>query len=318
MARRIGAVFVLAMEIASASYANIYGVCNYYGSSVHFTNTECSGNDCSAGPNGHCDAHRAFIPKCEDAGSYGGHHMNVRSDDGRVNWSIWKSDGPGKIRGGRDYGASVDMADEVSKGQWNIVIARDGGVSLYATADPNYCPPPPPAPCRANHVKGKWQYRYTIAGATTETWKHGTMKTHSESKTEEWSKSVSISVSEGFELDGESSSIKVDTSISHKVSQTYTNEWSVNDEVDFSVAFGSSDVGRAAWQFVFDEHDTCSHSERTVTREFALTATAASMPCCIPGYATDAPHYKTCVSHRAVVPGAHDCTVASEAASIMV
>jgi hypothetical protein len=237
--------------------------------------------------------------------------MQVRSDDGRVDLKLWKSDDTGKIRGGGDYATAYDMADEVSNGEWNIVINPDASVYLYLTSDPQNCPPPPPPPCTANHVKGHWEYQYMIAAPTTETWMHGTSKSHSESQTETWSNSVTITVSEGFELEGEKSSIQVATTISHAVAQAYSNEWSESTQQTWGISFGDSAVGKAAWQFKFEETDSCGHVENTLIREYALTPDAATPPCCVPGYTHDAPAYTRCTSQDALVPGVGGCSVGS-------
>ena len=161
---------------------------------------------------------------------------------------------------------------------------------------------PSPANCTATAVSGSWVYRYTIAAASTETWKTGTEKSHSQSKTESWSNSVTISVAAGWSFMGGGAAVEVDTTIAHRTSSSYTDEWSESTEHDFSVTFGSSDVGKAAWQFQFTPIvDSCGHKETTLVKEFALTKYAAQEPCCIPGYSTDAPAYTTCVSAEAMI-----------------
>ena len=66
---------------ALASFANVYGVCNFYNQTISFHNGENSGNDCDAEPcntisgmNCGCNAKRAWIPKCENEGDFNNHH----------------------------------------------------------------------------------------------------------------------------------------------------------------------------------------------------------------------------------------------------
>merc|ERR1719195_732016 len=66
-----------------------------------------------------------------------------------------------------------------------------------------------PRACRATEVSGRWVYQYTIATATEETWKEGTTKTHSESKTKEWSTSVTAKVKQGWNLGDSEGSVSV-------------------------------------------------------------------------------------------------------------
>merc|ERR1712228_112467 len=133
-----------------------------------------------------------------------------------------------------------------------------------------------------------------------------------ESKTEEWSESVTVTVQQGWSLDGNAGSASISSTIGHKTANTYSNEWSTSTEHDFSVSFGKEDVGKAAWQFRFSPKDSCGHTEETLTKEFALPENAAREPCCVPGYATDAPAYKTCTSQDVMVKGglAAGCSVA--------
>jgi hypothetical protein len=171
--------------------------------------------------------------------------------------------------------------------------------------------------CTANMVSGRWVYKYTVATATTEKWKEGTSKTHTESKTREWSESVTRKVTKGWELEGTSGKISVGTTIGHQTSQGYSDEWSVSSEYDFTITWSKDDVGKSAWQFHFNTVDSCGHSEETLTHEYALTESAAREPCCVPGYSTDAPMYLTCLSQDAMVKDGAErgCKLASKLAS---
>jgi hypothetical protein len=282
---------------AKASYANIKGICNRYESTVHFTNTECDGNNCDAPSMNGCDANRAFIPKCESVTDFDEHHMQVRSDDGHVNFKLWKDDGAGKIYGGSDYAVKQEMADEVSKGEWNIVINSDAKVWLYLASDPEDCPP---LPCTVTDVSGTWiPSLYDVVAPTTETWMHGTSKKYSESKTTEWSDSLTLAMSKGLLVKG----LKMSAEISNSFSRTYSSEWSVDTQQTFSVTFESKDVGKTVWRFQFDENDSCIHAEQTITQDFALTANAETPPCCLPGHFVNDNTYRNCISQEASLPG---------------
>jgi len=154
---------------------------------------------------------------------------------------------------------------------------------------------------------------YTIAAPTVESWKHGTTKTYAESKTEEWSRSVTETVSSGFDLEGISGSVEISGTWAQSTSQTYSSEWSTNNEFDFSVSWGSEDVGKMSWQFNFAPQDSCGHTELSLTKEKALTEGRWRPPCCLPGYSTDAPFYSKCHSGSVMIANGarYGCTVAS-------
>lgn len=144
--------------------------------------------------------------------------------------------------------------------------------------------------CDAKSVTGSWKRRYTLAGQTSDEWDHGTSKTHSESKTKEWSESVTAQVSHKFSF-GKAS---ISAEVQHSMSDTYSNEWTVSDTHKFTVTFSPEDHGKTVWQFVFDTQDSCNHAETTLSKDYAVTRDAEQPPCCLPGYAHDAPTYQNC------------------------
>lgn len=152
------------------------------------------------------------------------------------------------------------------------------------------------AQCKANKVSGQWVYQYTIPAATTETWKEGTEKKYTESKTEQWTQSVSITTELSWEFLGMGGKIDITAAVAHSTTNAYSHEWATTTEHDFSVTWSQDMVGKAAWQFKFDEYDTCHHKENTLTREYAVTEGQWRQPCCVPGWSVDAPHYTTCHS----------------------
>lgn len=160
---------------------------------------------------------------------------------------------------------------------------------------------PPPAPCTATDVKGHWEYQFTVAGATTQKWSHGTHKTESNTKTQAWDESVTTTVSQGFSLVGNGGSVQISGTVAHQTSQTFQSEWGTSDTQEFDVTFDKSDVGKAAWQFVFSPTDSCGNAVTSLTKEFALTEGQFRQPCCVPGWATDAPAYKSCSTQDAMI-----------------
>lgn len=163
--------------------------------------------------------------------------------------------------------------------------------------------------CTASDVQGSWTPRMVISAPIDEKWMHGTTLKHSESHTSDWSISVSSQVSAGLKV---GPSAKVSTQISHHVSQTYEREWTDLEQHDFTVHFTSEYVGKQSWQFVFTTHDNCNRKTDSLTREFATTEGQWRVPCCLPGYAIDAPAYTQCYSRDALISSGANCSVATE------
>lgn len=134
--------------------------------------------------------------------------------------------------------------------------------------------------CSASSANGDWVPRETIQGETTYSIQHGTSKSHSESKTKEWSQSVTRTVSKGFKF----GSASVSNEISHSTSKSYSNEWSSNTLASYTVTFKDTDRGKQLWQYIIKIKDDCSHAEQTLTKDWALTAGKWQKPCCPPGY----------------------------------
>jgi hypothetical protein len=134
--------------------------------------------------------------------------------------------------------------------------------------------------CSANAASGDWISHEVIQGEVKYTMEHGTAKKHSESKTNEWSKSVTSTVGAKFSF----ASASVSTKIAHDTSSSYSNEWSSSTTTKYSVTFPNSDSGKQLWQYVININDDCSHNERTMTKDYALTAGRFQKPCCPAGY----------------------------------
>jgi len=120
---------------------------------------------------------------------------------------------------------------------------------------------------------------------------------------------VTAKVSDGFKW-GERS---ISTTISQTISSTFEHDFSVTQEETHTVDWTADQVGKVAWRFVFDIKDDCDYSENTMTQEFALTPNADIQPCCLPGYATDAPSYMTCVNQDSMMANGEQfgCKVAT-------
>jgi hypothetical protein len=144
--------------------------------------------------------------------------------------------------------------------------------------------------CAVKETNGKWVYRETISGPGSSTYKHGRSGGSSESvtKTTEWS--ISASANEKFEFDGAS----VSGSIGGSISKSYSSEFEMWDETDFTINFDKHDIGKALYQFVMDVKDNCGHELKYETQEYALVPKEDSKPCCLPRYADDVPAYQKC------------------------
>ena len=173
--------------------------------------------------------------------------------------------------------------------------------------------------CKAQQVQGHWQYRYSISADTQETWKHGTTKKYPESKTTEWSISMSAEAKGKLEVKGFGVSGSMSGEVGEKFTEKYSQEWSVNTEDDFTVHWNAEDIGKASWQFVVDMKDSCDHIERALLREFAVTPNREREPCCLPGYGVDMPYYTRCVSKEYLMPNAekHGCTADSRTQEVI-
>lgn len=272
--------------LVSGSTANIYGVCNQYSSEVTFKNTENGGNDCSAPKHGKCNAHRAWIPKCEQASDYSHHHMEVRSADGHVNYKIWKDDGKAKIRGGSDYGKAHDVTDIVKGGAWNIVISPTGKVSLYETADPNNCPAPEKHCSKIGKKSGEWKYVQSVSSTQSVSFRHGVTRSYTNTNTKTWSQSVTVSVSAGFNVLVAKGDVSVSSTTAYEEAKAYSSTFEETDETTFTDQFKAGTI----WQWVWTIEDECGRSIVKGT-DVVRTRGTFEPPCCLPGFALDPKNY---------------------------
>merc|ERR1739845_18305 len=158
--------------------------------------------------------------------------------------------------------------------------------------------------CIVQKVKGEWVRRQVIAVPGSLTYTVGTTAKHKETRTSEWAMSAKIAIEAGVEIkDTASYSTKYSVELSRKISNAYSQEFAKTTQVKRTYEFPQQSVGKQLWQFVFYASDTCRHSEITDVDEFALTAGAFEPPCCIPGWATDAPTYRFCKNQESMIKG---------------
>jgi len=302
-------LIVVVCSMVEAGKQTMVGVCNNYKSeisvwSISGSNTchvKANGGICSGGLAKH--GIDPEIPNVVNAKDFNSRHMRVYSNDSRVALNIWRDDNQGKIYAGPAYGRDFfQIGKEFPDATWNLAVTETGDLELFGSDDPNDCP----TVCKVTDpqkIHGSWKYKYVIASIGSESWEHGTTQTHKESKSKEWSKSVTTTVKSGFEFEGYSTSISVSKNIGQKVSEMYSDEWSISDTHIFTVTWTKDDIGKVAWQWHMSETDNCGHKEDTLVKDFALTSDAATLPCCVPGYGADMPFYTKCISKAAMIPG---------------
>lgn len=167
--------------------------------------------------------------------------------------------------------------------------------------------------CRATSVVGRWvPHNGQIFTTGSEVWSKGMRYQHSESKTVGWKESVTYKASEGWTYEGDSGSVEVSTTIAQETSTTYSSAWSTTSTHSYQVDYTSDMIGRQAWQFQFVVTDSCTHVETGYVAAMAVTTGAFQPPCCVPGYAVDAPTYKVCHSTDSMIFNGtqHGCSVA--------
>lgn len=175
--------------------------------------------------------------------------------------------------------------------------------------------------CRVTSVRGQWvTHGGQIAGVTSEEWTVGTHKSSSDTSTEDWKNSMSEKVSVGWDFEGSTGGVEISGTIAHETSKSYTSAWSQDNSHTYKVQYNADDEGKQPWQFQFLPSDTCGNTVQSDAQTLAITEGAFRPPCCVPGFATDAPAYKTCHSKDSMISGgeAHGCKVVAQSGAMLV
>lgn len=176
--------------------------------------------------------------------------------------------------------------------------------------------------CKATEVQGEWvTHGGQIAGATTEKWGYGTDQSISITKTEDWKESVTTKVKQGWRLKGKKGnegSVEITGETAHETSKSYTSAWSESNTHEYEVKYDDADKGKQPWQFQFSPTDSCGNTVQSSAQTLAVTEGAFRPPCCVPGFATDAPYYKVCNSQETMIPDGEEygCTVDASASVV--
>jgi len=136
--------------------------------------------------------------------------------------------------------------------------------------------------CSAIDTEGDWIAHEVIQGTTTYTIEVGIQRQYSQSNSSSWADSVTSKVGLSFKF----ASAGVDKTVAQSTANEYTGLWSVEKDghITNSVTFGAGDVGKQWWQYIIVIKDNCSHTEQTLTRDYAFTQGAWQKPCCPAGW----------------------------------
>lgn len=145
-------------------------------------------------------------------------------------------------------------------------------------------------------VNGRWQARgYVATGGTKYTAKHGSVKTSSTTRSEEWSTSVGAEVSAGGTFMGIGLSATLSTEIGHSLSMAHSTEFSMSTEETYEHSFNYVPNQQIyLWQWGYDTDTDGAERVTTKTISFAVTAGLYQRPRCVPGYCTDHPICQQC------------------------
>jgi len=291
-------LFVSALAVAPATastgtFANIYGLCNHNGDTMEFINHE-NGLHWTVLSGKSADVKSDHIPKAENAGDWNKHRIEIHTqnlkpgDAGYRSFSIWKDESVynGWIKGGEDYGSGKKLADIPSKGQWIVIVSATGEVSLYPSADPNYCPPAPAPPCDRNHVtdkSGEWHVLQTVGTHQTLEFSRGVTHSYTHGSDHSWSQSVTTSVEAGFEAFGADTKVTVSSTTAYELTLSHSTTFETSYGEKFTEDFDAGTV----WQWAWAVTDGCGKSQIT-SNDLVLTRGVWDPPCCLPGYAYDA------------------------------
>lgn len=153
-------------------------------------------------------------------------------------------------------------------------------------------------------VVGRWTYMRTVVGDTTETLRRGTNKSVKETTTNAWSLSVTRSVEAGFKVKGIGASTSLSIGFSKSYANEYSEEWSSNEETEFTFQLDEKERGKALWQWVFDIADPYSNQVTSRTMDYALTEGRDAPPRCQPGFSAGLTvDYQYCTSDDRTLPG---------------
>lgn len=156
--------------------------------------------------------------------------------------------------------------------------------------------------CKATTVQGRWVvHGGQIAGETSEVWTVGTHQSFSETKTDDWKRSVTETIKDGWKFEGLEGGIEITGTWAHETSKSFTAAWSEDDSHKYTVKYTAQDRGKQPWQFQFSPRDSCGNTAISVAQSLAITEGAWRLPCCVPGFASDAPTYMVCHSKETMV-----------------
>lgn len=158
---------------------------------------------------------------------------------------------------------------------------------------------------KAFHVEGRWKWYTTLTGDERSIKiTHGATKTKSETKTEEWSSSVTTTVETSLDAPlpfgatggGKTS---VSNTISRSMANTFSEEWSSSETKEDTITIKHDDkIGLELWQWVFDIEDPMRNKVSAGTIAYAYTKTRREPPRCFPGYSAG-----TTIEHQICEPG---------------
>lgn len=304
---------------AEAWTYDIYGICNYYNTSVAFyeyDNTFLA----SAGANldpytqakyGTVDGDYHHIFQCDHESCFSDNNLRVYRDNDNIPndgmlATFWTNDNTAGYNiqacgygiTGNDYhfGWEEDSSDCWTEGQshnfdsshddYVIKVDIDAKVSFVPGKGQDACPGLPRPSCTAiKNATGQWTAISTAPVNQTVTLSEGVTHGYSDEASNTWGYKVSATVSAGFTAGSEGgwgASVSVTGETSSEVSKSYTSTFSATTISKFEYNFPPGVV----WQFQFAIIDECGTSTAS-RRDLTITQSEIHSPCCLPGFFKD-------------------------------
>jgi len=166
----------------------------------------------------------------------------------------------------------------------------------------------------AGKPSGSWMWVENIATSGVKEYSYHSTESNKKSSSNEWSKSLTTSVSAGFEYAGAFGSVEVSSSLARTQVRSLERALEEGNAATQTYDISPDTVGMGLWQFEFTASDTCGHRETIKTHEYIFTDGRFRSPCCLPGYAMGVhpPESYTCYQKAFQVDKSSHCKSCGE------
>jgi len=181
----------------------------------------------------------------------------------------------------------TEMSEEYRNGDDRGVMKfRNGYYAAGMECHDSYCDDKKLLVCNAGEyvVTGEWKTIHQILNPGEYWITEGIVRGQSETRTEEWGRSVTLTASVGIAVKALTASASLSATMSHTLTEEHSRYWETDQTNTLKEYLSEGLVGKEMWQWAYTIQDPTERETQVYTMNLAYTQYVGQEPKCLSGF----------------------------------